>query len=210
MQTKFLGKKRRKKWHWHYTVCTCPPLWSSRQPPRQSTWMITSSSSSSSSSSSPSSWCHDRQSGWSHDRRYDPRHDHCHDIPSSLNLIFPFLVMISLSSSVLSVPEPSLSKTCSRALYPPTWQIICFETLNASFRLFSRSSAPPNLAPTTSVSLAISMSSLRAVHKLDIYCTFHYSGFSYPSLEQSSLSSSLISSSVGFSPRALQWETFAN
>ena len=30
---------------------------------------------------------------------------------SSLNLIFPFLVMISLSSSVLSVPEPSLSKT---------------------------------------------------------------------------------------------------
>ena len=129
---------------------------------------------------------------------------------SSLNLIFPFLVMISLSSSVLSVPEPSLSKTCSRALYLPTWQSSCFETLNASFRLFSRSSAPPNLAPTASVSLPISMSSLRAFHKLDIYCTFHYwfctfhySGFSHPSLEQSSLSSSFTSSSVGFSPSAL-------
>ena len=93
---------------------------------------------------------------------------------SSLNLIFPFLVMISLSSSVLSVPEPSLSKTCN-SVYPPTWQRSCFKTLNASLRLFSRSSAPPNLAPTTSVSLPISMSSLCAVHTLDIYCTFHFS-----------------------------------
>ena len=77
--------------------------------------------------------------------------------------------------------------------------------MNASFRLFSRSSAPPNLAPTLSVSLAISMSSLCAFQKLDIAHSTILA-FSYPSLEQSSLSSSLISSSVGFSPRALQWQ----
>ena len=39
---------------------------------------------------------------------------------------------------------------------------MAFITLNASFRLFSRSSAPPNLDPTASFSLTISMSSLRS------------------------------------------------
>ena len=88
MQKEFFGKKWKKEWYWHYTVCTCPPLWSSRQPPRQSTWMITWLSS----SSSPLSWYHDRQSGWSHDRRHHPRQDHCHDI---LIITQPHLPLLS-------------------------------------------------------------------------------------------------------------------
>ena len=103
------------KWHWHYTVCTCPPLWSSRQPPRQSTWMITWSSS----SSSPSSWYHDRPSGRSHDRRHHPRHDHHYDI---LIITRPHLPLLSHDLPQL------LRAQCSGAILVENLQQSCLSS----------------------------------------------------------------------------------
>ena len=76
----------------------------------------------------------------------------------SVSLIFPLPVMISLNSSVLSVPEPSLSKTCNATL--DLESLAFLQTLNASLRSFSRSSGFPNLQPTASVNLDNSMSTL--------------------------------------------------